>query len=146
MDVIVRAKGIFCDNSGGGLVNIKGTLTIEAPGAEPPLDFKIYSTLDGHQFAGSNGDARPIALAQGDLLLFVANFGITLRPGDFFRISGNILGGFSSLTITSDELVNISRPKAFHLRFAEGSQSVRAQFEVEKESALRRVRWYPADT
>lgn len=99
MKVVVRAKGIFCENGDAGLVNIKGTLTVkQVSRTSPPIerfDAKMYSTLDGHQTA-SGVDARPITLAVGDLLIFFANFSLDLRtPVPGFEPGDKLTGTYS---------------------------------------------------
>src|SRR3979411_456286 len=89
MNVILHAKGIFCESGDDGLANILGTLAIEQP-----FNSAMYSTLDG---LASGFDTRPITLAVGDSLVYFANLPITLGFDDIIQIDGKILG-FSTLT------------------------------------------------
>ena len=149
MKASVWLKGIFYEGTPGtrGLsrvANIKGTLTLRQfrTALSPPWEIfnrDLYSTLNGH--FGPGGDTRSISLLKGDLLLVQGGFYLDLQdpiPGvrpeeDYIVISGDLLGGFKTLTVTRGELINLTRPKAVHLEFTKGNTSVRANFEVRTE-------------
>jgi hypothetical protein len=149
MKVNVILKGIFCEtpytppHTLGRVTGIKGKLTLkQIRTTSPPWEVyntEVFSTLSPH--LGSDGDPRPIYLQPGDLLLVRRAYQLDLQdpiPGirpdeDYVVLSGDLLGGSRSLTITRADLTSTTRPRAFPLHFAEGRSSVRAEFEVSKE-------------
>ncbi|WP_394138402.1 hypothetical protein [Cytobacillus oceanisediminis] len=142
MKVRVGIKGIHCER--GGLVKIKGRLFADIySGFNNTLkkEWEMFSTFRaGFLYHNLHGDERPITLADGDFLNISGFYTATLdtpigTSPDFLKIGGYLLTNKSKYeVVTVNDLINITSPKTYWVRFDEGNRSVIAEFELEVTS------------